>query len=64
MRWRERSCQRVRLWLWTPSVPLMTRMAQSSTGRTRSASAEKSTWPGVSSSWTCVSPAGKEASFA
>ena len=31
-----------------PSVPLMTSTAQSKMGMTRSASAEKSTWPGVS----------------
>ena len=48
--------QRVRVWAWTPSVPLMTRMAQSSTWRVRSASAEKSTWPGVSSRVISVSP--------
>ena len=41
--------QSVSVWLCTPSVPLMTRMAQSMTCSARSASAEKSTWPGVSS---------------
>ena len=40
------------MWAWTPSAPLMTRTAQSSTRSTRSASAEKSTWPGVSSKVT------------
>jgi len=43
------SRQRVRVWPWTPSVPLTTKMAKSSTWRARSISAEKSTCPGVSS---------------
>ena len=51
----------VRVWPWTPSVPLITRMAQSSTRSVRSVSAEKSTWPGVSSSVTSKSPSGSTA---
>ena len=50
MLYRPKSCQRVRVWAWTPSVPLTTSTAQSSTGITRSASGAKSAWPGVSTS--------------
>jgi len=49
------------VWACTPSAPLTTSTAQSSTGSTRSVSAEKSTWPGVSSSVNSASPHGKTA---
>ena len=46
--YRSSSRHRVSVWLCTPSAPLMTSTAQSSTRSTRSVSAEKSAWPGVS----------------
>ena len=52
--YRSNSLHSVRVWPWTPSVPLMTKIAQSSTCSVRSISAEKSTWPGVSSSVTAA----------
>ena len=51
----------VRVCPCTPSVPLMTRMAQSSTWRVRSISLEKSTWPGVSSRVTSTPGSGSTA---
>ena len=61
MWYRSSSRHSVRVWPWTPSVPLMTSTAQSSTWRVRSISAEKSTWPGVSSSVTWWSGRSKTA---
>ena len=49
------SRQSVSVWACTPSLPEITSTAQSSTGRVRSISAEKSTCPGVSSRVTAVS---------
>ena len=40
--------QQERVWGWTPSTAEMTRIAPSRTRRTRSTSAMKSGWPGVS----------------
>ena len=59
--YRSSSRHSVRVWAWTPSVPLTTSTAQSSTRSVRSVSAEKSTWPGVSSSVTSVSSRGSTA---
>ena len=42
--------QRVSVWAWTPSVPLMTKMATSMAAMARSVSPDRSAWPGVSSS--------------
>ena len=53
---RSSSRQSVSVWACTPSVPLMTSTAQSSTRSVRSASAEKSTCPGVSSRVTLRPP--------
>ncbi len=61
--YRSSSRQSVRVWLCTPSAPLTTSTAQSSTCMVRSASVEKSTWPGVSSSVTSVSGSGRIACF-
>ncbi len=61
--WRSKSRQRVRVWPWGPSGPETTRRAQSRTWRVRSASAAKSTWPGVSSSVSSTSGRGRTACF-
>ena len=58
------SCHRVSVWPWTPSAALTTRMAQSSTCRARSVSAEKSTCPGVSTRVSSKSPRRKMACLA
>ena len=57
------SFMRVSVWLWTPSTPLITRMARSRTLKVLSISALKSAWPGVSTRITSVSCKLKRASL-
>lgn len=60
MRNRRRVRRSTRVWAWTPSTAETTRTAPSSTPRTRSTSAMKSGWPGVSIRLTVVAPRVKE----
>ena len=48
--------QSSRVWAWTPSTAESTSTAPSSTVRHRSTSPKKSTWPGVSITWTRTPP--------
>ena len=61
---RASSFHSVSVWPCTPSAPLTSKMAQSSTGRVRSVSGLKSTCPGVSSSVICQSSHWKRACLA
>ena len=58
---RRRARNRSGVWGWTPSTAETTRTAPSSTPRTRSTSAMKSGWPGVSTRLTARSPTRNEA---